>query len=1207
MRIYLLSLLVLFKVLFVSAATDLSAPLEKNCNGLVCELNLTDDKYTVSSPLLIHGRVNVSIIGSGRTVICLSSRIMNIRIENATNVWIKGIRLMACNEETEEINNPNFEDANFSLGLSIHSCENVEIRDSKFSNFYGTLLHLKYSANVSVSNCIFEGNIRYLFTQGIHYTSPRNRTSQLRISESNFTNMSARPNSNFNYTRNELMNDVHFLSGAGAYLLINNTMDTNITLENSLVFNCSAVSGAGVFLKSFTESSKVVVSIRNTSFIRNVASDYWSAFVVSGGGIDILLLGNDAVKIEIENCLFEHNFAFHGNGGAISHNIYNHKRTYSFESKLTISNCSFLNNSAFSGGTIFVSGRGTENSQFDPFNTLVIESSNFISGYADSGGVIFASMFNIVLQSGNNFTNNTCSVGCVFLLIRSHLEFNGSNVIERNTARELGGAIYIDSSFINLATSLKSYFRENVAGMRGGAIYVNQNLIVPVETQDPYQRPVNFGQCFISGNRDRRAPRLIFIDNHVQMLSNVTDICLGNDIYSKTMFYCSGYTDGPLNLSSILDYFKEMGINLTTTRCSITTDVSRIAFNFLPMCKISDPSQPLHDCNGFDNVTYRKYANTVKDYIRRQNLGNATVNIVFPGYISKVQFQLKDDFNQTTAFDAHIDFFDINVDFSKINLNQQQSDVEMYPPLLSWRPQTNHSVIFTQPKNKMQLVQMCIFSMPFFVVFSCTKVLVTTCPEGFRLERNNLNKLACSPNIYSELNKIFYKREYIPVNGVAIESATEVKAVSPAILALDNSGKSFVQGECLYFKCKCYNNFVSGRPCYVNLLTPNEQCREGLKGRYCTECISPSELPSPPISILRIIYDSCYPCLMYYFWFPLYLALTILITALILSLRIDIFGDYTRSIAFYSSILYLFMLNCGKHSNPVIFDFLSLILSATNLLVSENIPVCFRSKKHGFEFVTLFNNFSPFVYYIYLFVVYMLFQKVSYLQRYNLGRNIHFPMWTLFILTYSNLCVGAFFPFQFNSERIWVYDSFFTVDNDSVLMLTSLIIILIIVIIPVLLIVLSYCARKRFLHLTENFEKRFKPGFKLWEVMKLFWRFFFALLFPLPHLFTIRHQILDNSCVLMSIFCLLLLILNSLYQPATNHFANHFESYCIFILAILGILNTSNSSFITDSITGLLILSPYIIYVAIKTHAFPVKLARKLLKYKRASARNTIN
>ena len=1219
MLVSILPLLILFPVVFANTI-DLSLHVENSCTGSVCELNLHPETiYSVSSPIILNGYNNVSIIGRGNSVVCFASKyITHIKIENVASVVVRGIRFQSCENVVKIIDSEYsyFHTSDDSFGLTIFSCQNVEIADSKFYNFSGSLLHLSHSKNVSVSKCHFEGNNDYLLTQGIFYTSPHYALSQLHIRDCNFVRLAARPMVAITYNISDLIDDVHYLSGAGIYLFLNNTREITIKIDNCVITECSAVSGAGIFLKSFTDSSDYFVSVRNSSFIKNEAYANQSIFVKSGGGINMLSLGSDRIKIRIENCEFISNNAYSGKGGAISRSLYAQDNVLSTISKLEIKNCSFINNSATTGGVIFVSGRGLNykhSNLYDRKNSLIIELSNFTSNYADSGGVIFASMHHIVLDSGNNFTDNTCSVGCVFVLVQSHLHFNGNNFMQRNKARVFGGAIYIESSFISISTlEQTSYIRSNVAGMRGGAIYVNNNLLVPVETRFRHQMPRFSRQCFIrpSSFTTKMNHQLIFFNNAVEMFFKNTDVCLGNDIYSKTMFYCSDSNNGPLYLNSTLSYFERMGVIFNTSNCSISTDVSEITFDFVPMCKVNLPDLTLRDCTRFDPNAYDKYVNHVRSYIHRQkNLGNTTINIVFPGYISTLSLQLKDDFNQPTTFYAFIDFFPLSKDVSKITENTEYAPVSLYPRPNFWRPQTNYSIIFTHSTNKMQLVQMCIYSKPFFPIFSCTKLLVTTCPDAFNLKLNDVHKHACSAKQKKGFNKPIFEPLFntnLSINGYPIQSATDV-AISvdfPALIAMDDSLNSFVSGECEYYKCRCYDPQGS---CTVNLLTPYEQCLDGLTGPYCTKCNLDNYLLSPPISIIRTIFNNCYPCMLPYLWVPLYFVITIAITALILSLRIDIFSDYTRSIAFYSSILYLYVVCCGKVGGELIFNSISLILSVSNLLVSENMPFCFGSQKNEIQLVTLFNNVSPFVYYFYLLIVYLLFQKIPYLQRYNLGKNIHFPMWTLFIITYSNLCVGAFVPFHYNDQKKWIYDSDFNTHTNLLLIIPSTIIGLFIVVIPILLVVLSYRARKRCLHLTENYEKRFKPGFKLWEVMKLSCRFFFALLFPIPYLFPIRFQILNNACLLVSVLCLFLLIINSLYQPATNHFANHFESYCLFILTILGILNISHGSLLSDRITGLLVVSPYVIFVIIKSYMSVTKLVQKLLNYKKQNLAKSIN
>ncbi|KAI6656884.1 Microtubule-associated serine/threonine-protein kinase 3 [Oopsacas minuta] len=986
--------------------------------------------------------------------------------------------------------------------------------------------------------------------------------------------------------------------GAGIYLLLVNDRDVLVEIENSTFINCSAVKGGGIFAKALSNRSQYVVNVRNSNFLNNRANalENNGIFAVFGGAIAFLAMDPDNIEIRIENTNFTGNYAYRGQGGAILMHFYDKSDTVNSSLLLTINNSIFLKNSAHTGGAIYFQGRDIHYpNNIHKFNRLLIDSSHFQTNFAVFAGAVFVSGNRIYLNSNNTFRNNSASNnGGVFLLTQAQLILNGSNLMERNQAGIFGGAIYLKYSKIILSRyNQSSFIRSNLAQVRGGGVYVENNLLLPVHMFDY----TSHSQCFIqpdSNSSSNAKYSIIFSNNSVSLLKSHPNICLGNDIYVKTMEYCSEFIDDSFSLNATVHLFKSLGIHLNSSvNCSITTDVSRIHFDLEPMCKISGTDLNFNCSTNFDQTAFQDYVHRIKKFIRNTSLNDTTINLVFPGYISTFVIHLEDEFNQSTTFCV-----DVSLSPSIAENNLPVSHIEIFPTPTCWQPLNSYKVLFTHRdvEYNNEIVDMCVSTSSIPPLFSCTKLLVAKCPSGFKFQSG-----MCYPDGDNKyLNKLFENKVYTDIsynNGSSIPDVAKVKIPQdfPVIIYTTNgTHDKFVLGECKYFKCRNLNM-------QVNLLNPYHQCKDKLTGPYCTQCSDSTpqarKLLIPPVSILRIFTnnDPCYTCRFPWIWIPLYLIITVAITVIVLSLRIDIFNDYTRSIAFYSSILYLYVVSCGPMTDGHLFDLIGFILSLSNLLVSQNLPFCMSQNENEIDNVTSFDNLNPFVYGIYLTVVYLLFHKIPYLHRYNLGRDILFPMWTLFILTYSNLCVGVFVPFQCNMQHKWIYHGEKLCRNDNFFSYSAFIVATIIVPIPVMLIFYSYQSREKRIHLTENYEKRFRSGFKLWEVMKLFSRFFIAFIFPLPYIMPGLVRILPfDSCIVVSLICLLLLVINSLCQPATNHLANHFESFCLFILSTLGIFNISHGTVWGHTTPALFVLSPFVLFGIIKLYEPILKTIRRI-------------
>ena len=1201
MRVSLISLFILLPALCSGYHHEFIDAIS-HCNGAqTCEIRLKHHTYWISNTLTLSNYSSVTIIGDevkGSTVCFANRNMTHLLISNVDNVLVQNVHFVGCKHELEndkkltpaEIEFSYFTSVNFSFGLSISSCNHVLILHSKFSNFFGSLLKVIHSKNVSISSSKFEGNKKFSFTQGILYVTPHDEKSTLRIFDSSFLRLSADPLKNVSYHPKSLMYDPKYLQGAGVFLLLDNNNPVVVEFERCLFRHCSAVKGGGIFVKFNNSDSSL--NIRNSDFIENIAKGNDDTFHVRGGALSIITLREGNLEIAIENCSYTGNKAVEGSGGAISKEFYE-----KHERKIYVQSSTFINNSADTGGAIAVFGMDLGNLSYgsnSPFkDTFMIDSSHFSSNRANYGGAILAIGISLTLNHSNVFAYNIGSFsGGVFLLIYADLAFEGSNLIENNRAAVFGGALYSKYSNIELSLSNHTTYIRNNTSIRGGAFYVEESSQPELEGYDLFQLE---RRCFFKNIDNEVMNRLVFANNSARISDahHKSNACFGDDLYMRTVKYCSEKNNDSQYLDDTIKRFERLGVSLSPHNCSISTGGSILRFEFDPLCKVTiSESGSEFDCgNNMQKDAFKDYKHKIANFLNdtRSLHINSTINLVIPGYISNFYIKLEDEFNQPIHEYVSMDV-------------SPESSVEMVLP----RPNAldANRVMFIHPKDQFlnQILDLCVsFSIHDQKYTNCTKLLVAECPEGFTID-----KKVCIPHSKnSRLSKLFNHSLNVhhEFHGHPDVLSVWKPPKLPIIISRENG--AYVTGECKSFKCKCVDN----KHCKVNLLNPpHSQCEEGLTGSYCTQCVGSksnnTKLLIAPVSLLRVFIqdNQCYTCHFPYIWIPIYIICTVLITIFILNFRIDIFSDYTRSIAFYSSILYLYVVSCGSMSVAPISDILSGILSVSNLLVIQNLPFCITDiSSNAVEQVTQFTNLSPFVYYVYLGVVYFLFQKIPRLQRYNLGKNIHFPMWTLFILTYSNLCVGVFVPFQCNEQRNWLYDESIHCDKAYFFTLTSFIIAIIIVPIPIMLILFSYQSKEKRIHLTENYEKRFRPNFKLWEVMKLLCRFIIAFIFSLRSIFPFHFIPFSDNYLFASLICLLLLIINSLAQPATNQLANHFESFCLFILSLMGIIKLS----FTDTVlTGLFYLSPYVLFCIIKLYHPTLKIIVACFKYLKKRKQN---
>ena len=962
---------------------------------------------------------------------------------------------------------------------------------------------------------------------------------------------------------------------------------------------CHSNIGSALYLNSSDQNpTSFRLVIGNSNFSSNTASDRDDRFgYAHGGAVAISSYEVHNARIDITHCLFHNNTAYNGKGGAIS----TLSNVLANSLALHVRNSTFTENSAWMGGAISAYGVGYSNQVFTS-GTLGIEHSHFEANSATSGGVVFASQYNVALDTNNVFVlNSAITSGGVAFVSNSLISFSGSNVIERNHAKLFGGALYLEehSKLLVGPGDHVTNIRNNSAGKKGGAIYVDQNEINVM--RDPGYR--NDG-CFIQNSQDNSLNRLVFEANRVSMSLGNVKACLGNDIYSRSLVHCSLGS----SLNETLGMFEGKGIILKQPYCSLSTDPSRIDFSFRPMCNITIKDvghrriELEKDCEeeghvNIDTNVYSSYFSHISNRMEGNWAdigGMRTFGLVFPGYNSKFRLDLLDEFNQTTISGISLKYFqgaNESIEFITTHIT----------PSHTWLPAVEYTFTFAvESLGPVFVGQMCasVISPHIATHTHCINLIVSACPTwNFTPSkiRNAPPRLyVCTPR---------FEQTQIMNHDTPTREANDYTHVqsNPYKSQLFSFGvfNRFKIVKCEFFNCKCNSWRIPPEECRFNLLTPYDQCKQGLTGPFCTKCSGKKQLPIPPVSIMRAKHgNECYTCWSPYIGIPLFFLLAIVVSAVILSLRIDIFNDYTRSIAFYSSILYLYIIGCGQIGTDWLFQIVSVFLSISNLLITQNYPFCISNRENTIQTkrVAIFNEWSPFVFYLYLGVVYLLFNNVSCLQRYNLGKNIHFPMWTLFILSYCNLCVGAFVPFQCNSVNKWIYDSTEECNQLGPFYFSSIALVVILFLIPLALVALSYRSRLTFVHLTRNYEERFRDGYKLWEVMKLFCRFIFTIIFLLPYMLQNPDQPI-NVCFFLSPLCLILLILNSIFQPATNPHANHFESYCLFVLAIVGIPAAPEMDSWINYLPSLLVLSPYVLFLSIKLVPI-LKFSSKLFRKK---------
>ncbi|MBE6489234.1 MAG: hypothetical protein E7Z83_00010 [Methanobrevibacter sp.] len=311
----------------------------------------------------------------------------------------------------------------------------------------------------------------------------------------------------------------------GGAILVKNVKNVHFNIINCTFINNRAKSYGGAI---YFSSDGGAIEISNSKFTTNNAN---------GDGGTIYLDGECS---GIRNSIFENNWAFNSDGGAIYIDSGN-------KNGVVIENCKFNKNqvivdsSGRLGGAICNKGKGNLrilNSDFDSNqiiglkpgyddgkfsdkkggavyseNKLELGGCNFNNNYAhDCGGAVYADVL-VWLEQPSKFTNN-------------HV-YNGNSIVANK-----GGAIYA-SSFQNTAKGL--IFINNY-GYYGGAIYINN------------KNDVTFESCYFEDNKalnpfsSQGSGAAIYIDSSGSKVSLVNNIFVNNKATSDSaVFNCGSY------------------------------------------------------------------------------------------------------------------------------------------------------------------------------------------------------------------------------------------------------------------------------------------------------------------------------------------------------------------------------------------------------------------------------------------------------------------------------------------------------------------------------------------------------------------------------------------------------------------------------------------------------------------------------------------
>ena len=275
-------------------------------------------------------------------------------------------------------------------------------------------------------------------------------------------------------TRNIVLDSLAFVDGnhgtsQGGGLYVGSYLDT-LFIQNSLIRNCQAENGAGIFCATPAASTQLppLVVLENTIVENNAANNF-------GGGICTYF-----AKIKTINCKISGNTAERG-GGIYFHSKYvsevlftevrnNSATAYGGGFYAHFTDTVYVSNSYFYGNYAFYNGGAMNSAGKLDINKTHVDSN---SAGTRAGGVYFAYFGTLMTVDSSLFTRNDATFGGA-VNAQSAMNFNYTT-FDNNTGSQ-GPGLYFTSATVNV---LGCTFSNNV-GSTGGGINVGQNASIVI-------------------------------------------------------------------------------------------------------------------------------------------------------------------------------------------------------------------------------------------------------------------------------------------------------------------------------------------------------------------------------------------------------------------------------------------------------------------------------------------------------------------------------------------------------------------------------------------------------------------------------------------------------------------------------------------------------------------------------------------------------
>ena len=1118
---FIISYFLLNFIFFVQASENLTDIIrqhqKQDSENITIYLDESKDYY-------LDGRISVgnltifNLNGTGQSVTCNqdSQPIVGLEIQNVSHVSIEGIRFNNCNENAKIKDKPT-DNSGF---LTFISCYTVSVTNCKFNNVSGINILCVDIEKVVVEKSKFRSKDNGSSKAILVFSNISDHSSELWVKRAVFEGNTWV----VNYFNDQVPSESFGVNCGSAVSVCHlNKGNSTIRIEDSIFIGNKAAQGASVCIDIGINHTSSDINIVRGTFTGGRLNNSWSKDEMketpAGGAIAMFIQG-EKYKIAIQDSIFENNYG--PNGGAVFIDY-----TLSQGSSIIL-NCIFKKNNGSSGGALMLASSGTPEETF-----LELKNSTFIGNRGSIGGAILSHRVSINVIDEVTISENSTpdGNGGGIALVYSEVFVYGILKILNNSAGMGGGGVYMSSeSRISMNRTKLSTLEliGNSAKTYGGGMYVYslyyENKFIDWDSSSKE----NSRHCFLIGEEQ----------STIRMLDNTAGTgngtCAGNKVYTQLLGRCfdKKYIKG--------------NFDFTNATCDFDTreESFLIELKHHERFKCNDGLFDQIDkndnyqinmslfCNAsfkptIDNMNTRHITHKMITELHKNHEAIKKFYFMYPGYTFQVTISSKDYFSHFVVTRANLSGIVYADGAKRGEQSYQRLLYDQKNPHIPFL--TNHTSNITIKSRWKGLGVICVESIgDFYKKDTCIGIIVGHCPPGLRLDYDE-----CLCDDDNKGNGYTCTDEKIQIVPGKYLSGVETKLVS---------------APCLWFRCKCYFGAKPG-DCVYNPLNPNEQCNGGLTGTLCGKCINnKTPFMSPFLNSLKG-YSSCIDCDNPALMITLFFLIVIVFMFIIMLFRINLFGDYWRSIIFYANILYLILVNSSPYISSTVNYLLAVPILPLNFLITQMIPFCLQRENRLFVIV-LFDMTVPLVTAaLFILVQRFLITRISWLST----RNIPTQIWSIVLLTYTDLSIHAFMILTcpaIKDKNFWLYEGDIVCFQGYHLVATSISLLYLFVLfaIPLFLLFITLYSKQDF-QFHHNITKGFKHKFRWWEIYKLFLRLAISITL------SFMPNFVDSDVLkfVVAILCLLTMIMNSLFQPANNQLSNHFESVCFLFLALTAV------------------------------------------------------